>query len=379
MGKRWSVGLSLFICAQVLAIEFENSTDVTVAFDSVLYPQAQSIPDELRGPEYQLDGGVEVFWNIQAYLSDAVSAELRYGLAATSILDTPGAEPASFGADFRVDDFPSSLNPSYNQSVDRFNLNAFTRFGDFSVGRQPISFGQAKVFSPVDVVQPADVTSFDRTYRPGVDAVRGTWLLGAVSEVDAGYVFGQDTVAFGRFKTFAVGADWELIGLSINESNTILSLGTNGGFGAYGFWQESALYLTDDAQEVRLTLGADTQFFDDLYTLVEIHYNGLGFAELGDLDLTNPFYELGTVTPTGNWYASLQSSYPINIVTALNSGITMNLNDGTGIANALMKVDATDALSVSVSGVLPLREAATPEKEFGAYPVSASVELAWVF
>jgi hypothetical protein len=41
-----------------------------------------------------------------------------------------------------------------------------------SVGRQPVSFGTALVFAPMDVVNPFSAATIDTEYKPGVDAVR---------------------------------------------------------------------------------------------------------------------------------------------------------------------------------------------------------------
>ncbi len=41
-----------------------------------------------------------------------------------------------------------------------------------TLGRQPVSFGRAKLWSPMDLVAPFALTEVDTEYRPGADAVR---------------------------------------------------------------------------------------------------------------------------------------------------------------------------------------------------------------
>lgn len=373
------VVLFAVISTATSAVEFETTTDLSVALDAFAHPQTNSIPADMLGPEYQLNGRSAVFWNVDAFVGSQIKTELRYGLSVQSVLDTQGAEPASVGADYRVDDLPSALEPEFSQSLDRFNINWYSPVGDFSLGRQPISFGQAKVFSPIDVIQPADIVAIDRSYRAGVDAIRGTWLLGAVSELDAGYVFGRDSVAFGRLKTFAFNADWEFIGLTINEELTIASLGVNGGVGAVGLWQESAVFLTADDSDFRVTVGVDTQFFDDFYVLTELHYNGLGRTENYAQNSIDPFYQLGAVTPNAQWYASAQASYPLNILMSLSVGATVNLNDGSGLVNGLISYNASDTLTVQIASVIPVKSETSFDEEFGLYPATLSLLLDWVF
>ena len=41
---------------------------------------------------------------------------------------------------------------------------------DLQIGRQPISFGNGFVFSPLDLVQPFSFATIDNEYKPGIDA-----------------------------------------------------------------------------------------------------------------------------------------------------------------------------------------------------------------
>jgi hypothetical protein len=295
-------------------------------------------------------------------------------------LDTAGSvlNNSSASASYRADDVPQQINWSFNQDLDQLNVTWFSPIGDFTIGRQPIAFGQAKLYSPIDVIQPAGLLTTDRSYRAGVDAVRGTWMLGAVSEVEAGYVFGLDTVAFARLKAYLLSSDWELVGIDINQDQQIVSLGVNSGIGSFGLWQETAILKDDDA-DVRVTAGVDTIVLDDLYLFAEIHYNGLGEASAYELNSTKSFYQLGAVLPPAQWYASLQGSYPINIVTQVSGGITANLNDGSILLSSAASYNASDELSVLFTGAYPMASEQSAEYEFSLYPASVSVQLNWVF
>ena len=56
--------------------------------------------------------------------------------------------------------------------LDRVNVKFAFPFADLTVGRQAITFGQAWFWNPLDVFSPFDPRSFDRDYKPGVDALR---------------------------------------------------------------------------------------------------------------------------------------------------------------------------------------------------------------
>jgi len=312
---------------------------------------------------------------------DDVQLSLRYGLSAVSVLDQSGSESngASLTADYRLDDLPAELDVQFHQQLDQLNLIWYSPMGDFTLGRQAISFGQAKVYSPIDVIQPADILATDQSYRPGVDAIRVTWLVGAVSELDAGYVFGQDEAVFVRLKAYLLASDWELIGIAINSDNLIGSLGLNSGIGPVGLWQETALMIDSDSENIRVTVGADYTLFDDLYVMGEIHFNGLGEEENYSLNSAKEFYRLGAVLPNAQWYSSIQLSYPLNIVTQLSGGGTVNLNDGSVLINTAVSYSASDSLSVKITGVLPMARENSADYEYGIYPAYISLDLDWVF
>ncbi len=373
-----SLTLLVLFAGGVQAFDLEQSADLSATFTAFTHPTVSGLPADMQSPEYQLNGNVSAFWNVLVFPSDTTQLNIRYGLSANSELDQAGsANQETTTAMYRVDDLPAQIDLQYQQNLDQFSATWYSPFGDYTLGRQPISFGQARFYSPIDVIQPAAVFATDRSYRPGVDAFRGTWQLGAVSELEAGYVFGQDTVAFSRLKAYLLNSDWELIALRINDDHWIGSLGTSTGFGAVGFWQETAVLTDTEDADVRATLGMDYTFFDDLYVMAELHYNGLG----GDnaTAMSQSFYQLGAVVPTGQWYGSAQASYPLNIVTQLSGGVSANLDDGSVLLNSSLSYNASDSLSVNVSALLPVVKEHSLDYEYGAYPTVIEVDLDWVF
>ncbi|EAR07323.1 hypothetical protein MED297_18021 [Reinekea sp. MED297] len=360
--------------------ELSTTTDVSAQVTGAHYTQDASLPAEFSGPDYQMTGLLSVDWNVRASITSSLDVETRYGLAAISELDQAGqADAVNDSADYRLDDLPTDLDPEFRQRLDRLNLRWYSPFGDYVLGRQAISFGQARIFSPVDVVQPASVTEVNNAYRPGVDALRGTWLLGAVSELDVGYVFGDDQVAFARLKAYLAGMDWELIGLEINGDHQLLSLGTTGAVGTVGWWQETSWLNGPDQEGIRSTVGLDATWFDDLYVFSELHYNGLGQDQSYLNNLTQSWYQLGAVQPWGQWYLSLQGQYPVNVLTQLSAGVTTNLNDGSSLLHTSVAYDASQSLSVQVNALGPVAMDTGLEHEYSLYPFAVELRLDWTF
>ncbi len=367
------------IVAQVsFAFELEQSTDLTLTFT----PSYQ--PEVTDGQEsgYELTGQADLFWNMDAYLTDTLTVYFRYGISANSVLDQDGSSTGSSDTDdFRIDDLPAEFEPDFYQTLDLLNINYYSRFGDYTLGRQVISFGQAKFFSPIDVVYPQSLFAIDSDYRPGVDAFRATWPLNATSELELGYLESEDRGGFARLKTYLLGSDWELIAIRLSEDNSILSVGTNGGIDAVGLWQESALLIDEQENKnyLRATIGADYTFYEDWYVAWEAHYNGIGERDDYTRNTDKSFYQLGYVTPQAQWYSSIQASYPINILTEISLGATTNLNDLSTLLNSTLAFNANDELTVSASLLAPVAAEHSTEYEYGVYPATGILQLDWVF
>ncbi|MEJ2042638.1 MAG: hypothetical protein P8X74_06250 [Reinekea sp.] len=379
--KSYLLALATLISNFAWAIEIEQSVDLSLKFVPSWQPEL-TIGSLTVADHYQTNAQTDAFWNINAYLTDALTLNARYGLAAAAILDQAGSSHNSGSAeDFRLDDLPSEIDPTYHQTLDLLNVSFYSQFGDYVIGRQAISFGQAKFFSPIDVIYPKTLFAIDSNYRPGVDAMRVTWPLGATSELDGGALFGEETGGFLRYKTNILNADWEAIGIQLNRDNAIMSLGTNGGVGSIGLWQESAWLLDQAADQswLRSTIGADYTFFDDWYVAGELHYNGIGEVKNYALNSEKSFYQLGSVIPQGRWYSSVQLSYPINIVTAISVGATVNLNDYSSLLNSALRFDASDSLTINASLLVPMAADYSDEYEYGVYPFSGVIKLDWVF
>ena len=88
-----------------------------------------------------------------------------------SILGTSGTDTRYRALDASWDWYKSSES-SASMWLDRFNLKATLAKADIIVGRQPITFGKAYFWNPLDIFLPFDPRQFDRDYKAGVDGLR---------------------------------------------------------------------------------------------------------------------------------------------------------------------------------------------------------------
>jgi hypothetical protein len=83
--------------------------------------------------------------------------------------------------------------------LDRFNLKAALAKVDITAGRQPITFGKAYFWNPLDIFLPFDPRQFDRDYKAGVDALRVDIPLGSFTGINFIAVAGRELASSGKF------------------------------------------------------------------------------------------------------------------------------------------------------------------------------------
>lgn len=263
----------------------------------------------------------------------------------------PFANPTlAQGRSWRLTDPPSprggnSRHTLYN-NIDRLNVQFRTRAGDLTVGRQAITFGMARVINPTDVFLPFDVRTFNTEYRIGVDALRFQRPFGQMGEIDAGVILGEDarsedSAAFFQIRTNLDGRDVQLSAIRFAEQN-LLGAGLQTAVGDYGFWLEAAAVSGDD-DYVRVSTGFDYAFSEDIYGLLEYHFNGAGVSRETDypsLPATAP-YQRGGVFLLGRHYLIPAVSVQLSPLWSLSAQAIVNLSDGS----AFSALSATKSVS----------------------------------
>lgn len=372
------------------AVELEQTVEVTAITTYSQFDSISSLSDSMRPPEHEVNGRFDSYWNSTFYFSEQIRTDLRYGLSSQNQLYISPDNSDTFllgegGANYRWRDLDAELWSNEDgrarllQQLDLLSVTYSGHASTISVGRQAISFGTARVFSPVDVLQPLDLLVTDSSYRPGVDALRGNWYLGAVTELDAGIVFGVDQAVFLRAKTFANNLDWEATAININQQTSIFGISTNGGIGVVGLWQESALLVAEGDMFLRSSIGADTTVFEDLYVMTEWHYNAVANTQYYLANAQNKLYQLGAVVPQANWYASVNSRYPVNPLVSVNVGSTVNIDDLSALVTSGFSLSVSDNSSITGTAALPLGDSQSASSEYGSYPLYLYFEWDWVF
>ncbi len=303
--------------------------------------------------------------------NDSVSGLIAYDIS-PRIQDplffrtSPFTAPIPAGT-YRLVDFRNPIYPGENDPVgsfglyhnlDRLSVTFRTGAGDLIIGRQPVAWGSGKVTNPTDVIAPFSFYELDKEERVGVDAVRFRLSLSALSEIDAGYVFGEH-FRFDRSAFFL--------------RSRVNVLKTDLGFLIEGFPKPS--------HYGRLTAGIDRSLTSKLYGFLEYHFNGAGSAHPATYALlfSQPAYTRGTVYLLGRNYLSLGATYQAGPLIPLTGLVIWNATDGSFALSPQAEYNISQNIYLGAGAYLglgrrpltPLLGATRPpmlRSEFGSYP-----------
>ena len=298
---------------------------------------------------------------------------------------------------YRVTDFDSLIYPSAEtpagsvgiyHNLDRASLQFSTDFADFSVGRDAIAWGSARVVNPTDVVAPYTYDQWDTEDRVGVDALRVRIPVGVMGEIDAGYISGADfdfdkSAIFLRTQLNAAETDFSILLLEF-QRDLLIGLDVARGIGGAGFWLETAYVLTEpfndesDTSEdyLRTSIGLDYSFGGETYAFIEYHFNGAGAPEPENYltNLEQPAYTRGSVYLLGRHYLAPGFTRQITPLIGFGGQLLFNLSDVSAWIAPQVSYNIAEDIHLSIGGLISLGNRPEDDgltelrSEFGSYP-----------
>jgi hypothetical protein len=309
-----------------------------------------------------------------------------------------------------------------NLFLDRLNARWRAGAADITLGRQAVSFSQAYFWNPLDIFLAFDPEAFDRSYKPGVDAVRADLALGAFSSVTlvaaAGNTF-QIVPAAGGFtveETEFQDEPWEGSALVARGRTTLrhwdvtlqggkvsggwqVGGGFSGEAGTLGLRGEATWLFADGGDTVlvpggdvepvaedhgKAVVGADHLFASSLYVNVEYFFNGAG--EDGDLAAAIPAVLTGETPNLGRHYLGAQVSYDLHPLLAGQVAWIHSLTDGSDLVTPTLRWSMADEAECVFGAILGFGDRPVAEggvlsltSEFGASPNLYFTELIFYF
>ncbi|MFW6137975.1 MAG: hypothetical protein ACOC7U_02260 [Spirochaetota bacterium] len=265
---------------------------------------------------------------------------------------------ATGSTDYRAVDISRLIYPSREQDLlnlglyhdlDRWFASIYLPHADVYLGRQAVSWGSAKVVNPTDIFAPYSFSELDTEQKKGVDALRVRIPVGAMNEIDAGYVAGEDfsfknSALFARTRLYVLQTDLSLLAVDFRES-LLLGFDMARALGSAGSWAEGAYVLPDafdsDPAEAyfAFSAGLDYSFSGNLYGYAEYHFNSAGRHDPeGYVDIMQnpedyPAYSEGNVYLLGRHYLTAGGSYNLMPIFPVHALAIVNLNDWSTIVS----------------------------------------------
>lgn len=380
--------------------DFSTQSEFNLDSSIVSYPTITGLSSDLNPPDYvwQETAGFRVTANWD--VSDESYFELQYqaGFVAT-IAKGKGDPEFDSGLSqneglYRIADLDNQvdiggLNSAHiEQNLDRLMWVNYFSAADLYVGRQTINLGTARFVSPIDIFQPNTPDALISDYGPGVDAIRSQVMLGDLSSLDFGKVFGQTTTqeaTFVRLKSNFKATDWSATYVLLDEKQ-IISVGIETAVGQYGIWQELANLSNsiETRQDWRWSLGFDITIANYL-SQFEYHFNQAG-ASSTEKYLTNaqsdPFYEQGAIGLLGQHYLTSSFVWLDGARSSHDLSIMYNLTDQSALIMAGFGWSFSENFDLIASVNIPLGESPiyvdselVASSDFGSYPVSFEFQI----
>jgi len=215
---------------------------------------------------------------------------------------------------------------------------------DVTVGRQVLAWGSARVVNPTDIIAPYAFNVLDAEERYGVDAVRARIPLGALSELDFGWVTGRDlkfrdSAFFVRPRMHVRDTDFALLLLGFRQ-HLLIGVDFARPVGAAGVWCEAAYVrpgflehsaAAEGSDYIRVSTGLDARVLSRTYAFAEYHFNSAGASGIGGYAsrARHDAYRDGAVYLLGRHYLAIGITHEITPLITLSTTALANAADGS--------------------------------------------------
>ena len=298
---------------------------------------------------------------------------------------------------YRVADLDSPIYPRKDGSIgsvgiyhnlDRAAVQFSTDFADFSIGRDAIAWGSARIINPTDIIAPYTYDQLDTEDRVGVDTIRVRIPIGVMGEIDTGYIFGNKfnfdkSALFLRTQLNAVETDFSILLLEF-QRDLLVGFDIARGIGGAGFWLETAYVFVEPFNAdpdtlnnyLRTSVGFDYSLGGETYTFIEYHFNGAGTQKPENLltNLDKPAYTRGGVYLLGVHYLAPGFTHQLTPLMSFSGQILFNLSDPSTWIAPQITYNIAEDIHLSVGGFISIGkrpkngDSTQFQSEFGSYP-----------
>ncbi len=333
----------------------------------------------------------------------AFRLDLHWAGSAASSAPSTGAAGFGTGVGLTAPELvPLSWSPDTGSGVtlrhriDRLVLSAKLPHLDVALGRQAVSFGVGRFFTPLDLVSPFGPATIDTEWKPGVDALRLDAYAGMATKVTAAAawagkpVFGDDARDEGRpvlddlvlaaFAQTTVGVTDLGVFAGDVRSEAVFGLNAVSALGPVGVHAEASLTLPNvDDPFVRAVAGADWRPGDQTTLTGEVYAQSFGATKPEDyLDaLDSPRVKRGELWEAGQLYAAVAVAQEITPLVSGNVAVISNVRDPSALLSVAIAWNVADNADVALGAYAGLGAAPDPiALDFALDPNTGAPSLA---
>jgi hypothetical protein len=263
--------------------------------------------------------------------------------------------------------------------IDRLYLRQGFDWGNITIGRQRISWGVGRVWSPTDLFNPVNPANFGKIEKDGADAASLTYNFGNFTDVNLVYnpqqTINSSNAGF-RLRTNYNKYDFALVG-GYFDQRIVAGSDFAGNFFDAGIRGEGIISMNkNDARSnyTKFIFGIDNQFTSKLYALIEYQFNGKGSADKLNYDLLG-LVNARVINLSRN-YIDASANYQLTPLLTVTLSNNLNLNDGSGYFNAGGTYSITGNSTIMMGVLTTYGEKLT---EYWYYPTSYYLQCEFFF
>lgn len=319
----------------------------------------------------------------------AVTTTIGGATANNATLSTGVGRPAPEIVDLTWVFSDEGASSAVQGRTDRLLMQARLPGIDLTIGRQPVTFGSAMIFSPRDLVNPFFPTTLDTEYKPGVDALRLDAYRG-LSRITAVAAYARNDGELDELADVNLALDAQLT-LGITDislfggairADQVVGGGLVSSIGPVGI-QGDITYTVPHDEEApfwRGVVGANGRPTEKLYLLGEVYIQTLGETDPTQYlsQLTGERYAVGELWTVGRSYAAVSATHQVHPLASLSAAVITNLHDPSALLSPTLHVSVSNNVDAFVGAYVGLGEQPvlagstfTPNSEFGLYPTTA--------
>lgn len=341
-------------------------------FSVTSLPQAEDRPSDAASGKAVTDLRVKLLWRPHRRLRLEVHPQLtlshqggQTGGLQTGVQETlPEGLPLSYDL-LKDPDVQSRVRA--DRATVRWDQGPFR----LTAGRQAVTFGKGRVFTPLDLVASFRPTTLDTTYKPGVDALRADLFQGISGQVTlvAAYLgdWTRDEMALVLHGKGSV-SDWEFEGSAASLYGDLV-LGASAFFNAraLGYYADVNVTLQEDDPFLRALLGVQLKPSESTLLNVEIYLQSLGKTDPGDYVsvYASPRFSRGELWLAGQLYGAVAGQVEFTPLLNLGGALVYNPLDGSVLAMPTLTWSVAENATASAGGLMGVGRTAHVDAALG--------------